>query len=66
MNPRTQATIDRLDFQASRLELEHEAKRDVIVTTPATRETKRRATQAAREARSLRRQIRNLILKQYK
>lgn len=66
MTPRTQALIDDLDFRASRLELEHQAKKDIIVTSPASRVTKRRASEAAREARSLRRQIRNLILKQYK
>lgn len=66
MTPRTQAIIDDLDFRASRLELEHAAKKDIIVTSHASRVTKRRASEAAREARSLRRQIRNLIQKQYK
>jgi hypothetical protein len=65
INPLTQATIDLLDFQASNLELEASAKRDVIVTTPATAATKRRASQAAREARSLRRKIQKIILKHH-
>lgn len=63
MNQKIQATIDALDFQAYRLEQEAEAKKDIIVTSPASKLSKRRASEAAREARSLRRKIQKLILK---
>ena len=65
MNPHTQAIIDSLDFQASKLELEHAAKKDIIVSSPASKLTKRRASEAARQAAKLRRRIRSLIVKQY-
>ncbi len=63
MNQKIQDTIDALDFQAYRLEREAEAKKDIIVTSPASKLSKRRASQAAREARSLRRKIQKLVLK---
>ena len=51
----------RLAFQAERLEQEHEAKRDVIVTSPGSAAVKEQGLMAGVKARALRRRIREFL-----
>ena len=63
--PDTQKLIDRLDFQASRLELEHTARKDIDPSTPTARAAWLKGQQAKKEARVLRQYIQQLITKHH-
>ena len=63
--PDTQKLIDRLDFQASQLELEHTARKDIDPSTPTARAAWLKGQQAENEARVLRQYIQQLITKHH-
>lgn len=64
--PDTQKLIDRLDFQASRLELEHAARKGIDPSTPTVRAAWLKGQQAEKEARVLRQYIQKLIIKHHR
>lgn len=59
------ALASELDLEAERLEMEHAAKRDIIVTTPASARVKERGEIAGHLARSIRRRIQQLLASLY-
>lgn len=61
----TQKRIDLLDFRAEQLELQHTARKDIIVNGPTTEASCRKGEQAGKEARRLRRHIQQLIIKHH-
>lgn len=63
--PNTQKLIDQLDFQASRLELEHVARKGIDPSTPSTRAAWLKGERAKKEARALRQYIRQTIIKHH-
>jgi hypothetical protein len=63
--PDTQKRIDRLDFQASRLDLEHTARKDIDPSTPTARAAWLKGHQAEKESRKLRRHIQQLIIQHH-
>lgn len=63
--PNAQKLIDQLDFQASRLELQHIARKDIDPSTPTARAAWLKGQQAKKEARVLRQYIQKLIIKHH-
>ena len=63
--PNAQKLIDQLDFQASRLELEHTARKDIDPSTPTARASWLKGQQAKKEARVLRQYIQRIIIKHH-
>lgn len=63
--PDTQKLIDRLDFQASQLELEHTARKDIDPSTPTARAAWLKGQQAKKEAQVLRQHIQQTIIKHH-
>lgn len=63
--PHTQKLIDQLDFEAEKLELQYEARKDIVPTGPSTQEARLKGTRARNEARAIREYIQNIIKKHY-
>lgn len=63
--PNAQKLIDQLDFQASRLELQHTARKDIDPSTPTARAAWLKGQKAEKEARSLRQYIQQLIIEHH-
>lgn len=59
------AAVDRLALMAERYELEHVAKKDIIVTAPASAAVKARGERAGLWARQCRRRIQKLLASLY-
>ena len=63
--PETQKLIDRLDFEASRLELRYDARRGIDPSTPTAHVRWLQGQQARKEAKVIRQHIQQLIIKHH-